>query len=112
MAYREKTDAELKKYLPIGEIIKELKEEPHTIRFWEDQFFLSIHRSSKGYREYSAEDFDKIREIHRLLRVELYTIEGAKRQLRLAKRGQLVNCGRLFCCHKTPCVAHESVSNS
>ncbi len=58
--------------------------EPHVLRYWEDEFrfYLRIERSKRGQRVYTAEQVERLREVHRLLKVELYTHEGAKRQLR------------------------------
>jgi len=71
--------------LRVGDVARMLNEPTHVLRYWEDEFakWLPIERH-RGQRLYSPRMLENLREIQRLLRVELYTIEGAKRQLRLA----------------------------
>lgn len=70
----------------VGDVVRLLDETPATLRFWEHEFgnWLRPLRSKSGQRVYTAHCLDNLRTVQRLLRVELYTIEGAKRQLRLA----------------------------
>jgi DNA-binding transcriptional MerR regulator len=55
-----------------------------VLRFWETQFpgVLRPVKSSGGQRVYSRKDVENAAAIQRLLYVERYTIEGARRALR------------------------------
>lgn len=78
-----------KLYWTIGELAKELDVAPTLLRFWEKEF-KEIHPKRKNnitkHRRYSKKDVGWIEYIYYLVRVELYTIEGAKRQLSLEKK--------------------------
>lgn len=66
----------------IGDVCRQLDEEPHVLRFWESEFQLRPNRSKKGQRVYTEAHLAKLRLIRFLVRDELYTLEGAKRQIR------------------------------
>jgi DNA-binding transcriptional MerR regulator len=70
----------------IGDVARLLNETPVTLRWWEVEFaqWLKLEHSKSGQRVYTSQTFSTMAEIQRLLRVELYTAAGAKRQLRLA----------------------------
>jgi DNA-binding transcriptional MerR regulator len=67
-----------------GDLARLLGEERHVVHYWEKAFGIRSRRSIGNQRYYMPGDVARFKEIRRLLRVELYTIEGAKRQLRLA----------------------------
>lgn len=71
----------VKKYWDIGEIERLLNEQACNIRYWCKMFGLELHRSKNNYRKFTKEDVIRLTEIHRLLRVDRYTIEGAKKKL-------------------------------
>lgn len=74
-------------WLRIGDVVRLLGEKEHVVRWWQNQFGLApetVHVTEGGQCLYPPRAVMVLREIHRLLRVELYTVEGAKRQLRLA----------------------------
>jgi len=54
-----------------------------TLRFWEKEFkdFLEPERTQSNQRRYDEESVDLIRRINYLVKVEGYTIEGAKKKL-------------------------------
>ncbi|MCX6640084.1 MAG: MerR family transcriptional regulator [bacterium] len=54
-----------------------------TIRFWEKEFqeFLRPLRTQGNQRRYSRDDIDVIEKINDLVRVEGFTLEGARRKL-------------------------------
>lgn len=81
-----------KSHVRIGDLARWLDVDTHVIRFWQDEFkaFTRVFRSRSGQRWYSREQCELFREIQRLLHTELYTIEGAKRQLRLRRQGDHV----------------------
>lgn len=66
----------------IGELAELLGETAVTIRFWESEFRITPARNAGGHRVYSPTQVAKLRLIRWLLHVELYTVAGAKRQLR------------------------------
>ena len=56
-----------------------------TLRYWEKIFqeFLDPHRTGGNQRTYSLEDVQRILTIKRLLKIEMYTVSGARRRLGL-----------------------------
>ena len=76
-----------KRYYHIGEVCDLLGVAPSCARFWIKTFGLGVKRGRGAggmMRLLTAANVEELREIHRLLEVEMFTIEGAKRQL--AKR--------------------------
>lgn len=81
-----------KRYYTIGEVAKLLELTTPTIRFWLCEFEVDYkirrtHRGNNGTedRRFVSGDIELLKEIKRLLTVELYTIPGAKRQLEIMK---------------------------
>ena len=76
--------AEIKKlYYSIGELGALMDLESHVLRYWETEFEqLNPRRNRAGRRVYTAEDIAVVERILHLLRVEKYTIEGAKQVMR------------------------------
>lgn len=80
-----------KPWYRIGEVARWLDVEPYVIRYWETEFGFWV-RPERGrakneqsrQRIYSRRHLVMLATIRELLYVELYTIAGAKRQLRLA----------------------------
>ena len=68
-------------YYRIGDVARALDVETHVIRFWEEEFRLRPLRSRKGQRVYTEKHLAKLRLIRFLVRQELFTLEGARRQL-------------------------------
>lgn len=70
----------------IGDVARLLGETVPTLRWWERELapYAPVQYMLRGHRWYKPEQLEQWCEIQRLLRVELYTTEGAKRQLRLA----------------------------
>lgn len=84
MPYKEKPIE--KRYFTVGEVAGMLDVQPSAIRYWIDEFDMehAIKRRNDGLREYrklTPQDVAKLTEIHRLLKVEMFTLQGAKRQL-------------------------------
>ena len=70
-------------YFRIGEVARLLGVAPHVIRFWETEFkSLRPQKSRTGQRVYTRRDVERLATIHRLLKEERYTIEGARKHLR------------------------------
>lgn len=70
--------------LSIGDVAKITGLPAHTIRYWEREFteFCSPNRTPGHQRRYCERDIEVIEEIRHLLKVEGFSIAGAKRQLR------------------------------
>jgi len=58
-----------------------------TLRFWEKEFkdFLEPLRTAGNQRRYDETSLDAIRQINHLVKVEGFTIEGAKKKLEAMK---------------------------
>ncbi len=68
----------------IGEIAEILQVAPSLIRFWEKEFdSLKPRKTSGGTRKYSKEDLSLLKTIYQLVKVEGYTLQGAKEKLKL-----------------------------
>jgi DNA-binding transcriptional MerR regulator len=66
----------------IGAVSDRLGLEPHVLRYWESEFDeLSPAKDSAGRRVYREEDIAMLERIHHLLKVEKYTLEGARQVL-------------------------------
>ena len=54
-----------------------------TLRYWERVFqeYLDPNRTGGNQRSYTMEDVQRILTIKRLLKIEMYTVSGAKRRL-------------------------------
>ena len=53
------------------------------VRYWESEFEQLCPRKNRaGRRVYTHEDYAVVQRIHELLRVDKYTLEGAKQVLR------------------------------
>lgn len=84
MPYKEKQIEKL--YWSVGEVAQMLDIYPSAVRFWLREFNLDGKVKRRGdhqgdYRKLTRKDVEVLKEIHRLLYVELYTIPGAKRQM-------------------------------
>jgi hypothetical protein len=72
--------------MSLSEIGRELGESSASLYHWFKCFrrYIGEPKADSLYMWFRPEQAARFRELSRLLRVELYTIEGAKRQLRLA----------------------------
>ncbi len=76
-------------YYTIGEVSEILNTPASQLRFWSGEFDLKIRKNRKGDRLFQKEDMEMLRQIRYLLKVEGYTIEGAKKHLKLNKNIEL-----------------------
>ena len=69
-----------KLYYSIGEVAKMFGVNTSLIRFWEKEFgkWIKPHRSKSGSRYYTKDNIDQIRAVYKLVKVEGYTLQGAK----------------------------------
>ena len=71
-----------KLYFRIGEVSELAETKPYVLRYWETEFpTLKPVKSATGHRLYRRSDVEMILEIKRLLYVEGFTIEGARKYL-------------------------------
>lgn len=71
-----------KRYFTITEVAQELDVKPSMLRYWEKEFRqLNPRTNSRGKRFYTRKDIDLIVQIHRLVKEERFTIDGARKIL-------------------------------
>lgn len=72
-----------KRYYRIGEVSEITGIKPYVLRYWESEFrWMTPVKSRSQQRLYRARDIEIVELIKRLLYVERFTIEGAKKKLR------------------------------
>ena len=70
-------------YFSISEVAEMFDVNASLLRFWEKEFpQLQPRKNSKGNRMYSKKDIELFKKIHELVRVQGFTLEGAKNALR------------------------------
>ena len=78
-----------KLYYSIGEVSKLLDVNPSLLRFWEKEFQLEVSKKNKkGNRLFTVKEIEKINKIYNFVKVEGYTLEGAKKALKLKEEKQ------------------------
>ncbi len=71
-----------KLYYSIGEVGEIVDQEPHVLRYWEQEFeVLSPRKNRAGRRVYTEDDVETVERIRHLLKDEKYTIEGARQAI-------------------------------
>lgn len=68
-------------FYTISEVSSKYEEPQHVLRFWEREFELLKPMQSSNRRYYRQEDLKILSTIQKLLREDLFTIEGAKKKL-------------------------------
>ena len=72
-----------KLYYSIGEVSTFLDVNPSLLRFWEKEFELEVSKKNKkGNRLFTTKEIEKINKIYQLVKVEGYTLDGAKKALK------------------------------
>ena len=82
-----------KLYYSIGEVSKLLNVNPSLLRFWEKEFQLEVSKKNKkGNRLFTVKEIEKINKIYHFVKVEGYTLEGAKKAIKLkeVKQGNVI----------------------
>ncbi len=69
------------RFYTVTQACKKLGVEPYILRYWEEEFGLTVKRNSAGRRMYLEEQLELLATIKHLVRHEKLTIKGAKRQL-------------------------------
>lgn len=71
-----------KLYYSIGEVAGIFKVNTSLIRFWEKEFkFEASKKTAKGNRLYTVKDIENFNKIYHLVKIEGFTLEGAKNRL-------------------------------
>ena len=72
-----------KLYYSIGEVSDFFQVNASLLRFWEKEFNFEIaKKTKKGNRLFSVDEIEKINKIYQLVKVQGFTLEGAKNQLK------------------------------
>ena len=77
-----------KKYFRISEVAQILNVTQSKIRFWNEKFNIGAQLGDHG-RLYTREMVAKLHVIYTLLKVDKFTIEGAKQKLNESKQNNL-----------------------
>ncbi len=81
-----------KRYYSIGELAKAFQVNASLIRFWEGEFdILKPKKNNKGNRLFTTKDVENLKIIYRLVKENGYTLEGAKKKLRVKKETLITN---------------------
>ena len=81
-----------KLYYSIGELAKLLNVNPSLLRFWEREFKLIVaKKNNKGNRLYSVKEIQEINKIYQLVKIQGFTIEGAKKALKIKTTVTVLN---------------------
>jgi DNA-binding transcriptional MerR regulator len=76
-----------KLYYSIGEVSKLLDVNSSLLRFWEKEFKLEVQKKNKkGNRLFSPKEIEKINKIYQLVKVKGYTLEGAKKAMKIKEK--------------------------
>lgn len=78
-----------KAYYSIGETAKMFQVRTSHIRFWAVQFALKMRTNRKGDRLFTPENIEQLKLIHHLVKVQGFTIAGAKSKLKELKHTKL-----------------------
>lgn len=72
-----------KLYYSIGEVAEMFDVNASLIRFWEKEFKnIKPKKNKKGNRLFTQKEIDQLKRIYQLVKVEGYTLEGAKLALK------------------------------
>lgn len=74
-------------YYKIGEVAEIVGVKPYVLRFWESEFSsLKPAKTPSKHRLYRRRDVDTLLQIKRLLHDERFTIDGARKRLRIMQK--------------------------
>jgi len=82
MPYKEKETTKL--FYSIGEVADMFDVNASLIRFWEKEFssLLQFSKDTRGNRQFTEQDISKLRILHDLIKVQGFTLDGAKKHLK------------------------------
>lgn len=73
-----------KLYFKIGEVAKIVGVKPYVLRYWESEFtVIKPGKTRSKHRLYRRKDVEALLRIKELLHAKRFTIEGARRQLKI-----------------------------
>lgn len=76
-----------KLYFKIGEVARIVGVKPYVLRYWETEFpMVRPGKTRSKHRLYRRRDVEVLLEVKRLLHAERYTIDGAKKRLKVPTR--------------------------
>ena len=77
-----------KLYYTIGEVSEILGESSSLVRFWTNSFsrYLKPKRNAKGNRLYTQEEFEVLKQILLLVKVQGMTLDGAAKKMSSDKK--------------------------
>jgi DNA-binding transcriptional MerR regulator len=76
-----------KLYFKIGEVASIVGVKPYVLRYWESEFSLVRPTKTRSrHRLYRPKDVETLMQIKRLLHDERFTIEGARKRLKLQQK--------------------------
>lgn len=75
-----------KQYYSIGEVAGLFKVRTSHIRFWTNEFELTVRTTSKGDRLYTPGNIMELKSIYHLVKERGFTIHGAKARLKDSQR--------------------------
>lgn len=85
-----------KLYYSIGEVADLLQVNASLLRFWEKEFELKVSkRNKKGNRLYAVKEIEKINKIYALVKVKLYTLDGAKQAMKSKNISQIYDAKQM-----------------
>ena len=85
-----------KLYFKIGEVAGITKVKPYILRYWESEFkIISPRKSQAKQRVYTKRDLELILDIKKLLYKDKFTLEGAKKQIKIiqSEKAKQLNFG-------------------
>ncbi|MCS6981210.1 MAG: MerR family transcriptional regulator [Flavobacteriales bacterium] len=86
-------EEDLKIFYSISEVARHLGVNASLIRFWEKEFpQLKPRKNSRGERLYTKKDIQLLERIYHLVKVEGFTLEGARRHLNKRSRSSSQPC--------------------
>lgn len=75
-----------KKFFKISEVAEKFKVQASLLRFWEKEFkALNPQKTKRGDRLYSLQDIEVIEQIYQLVKIQGYTLQGARELMTLQK---------------------------
>lgn len=78
-----------KLYYSIGEVAAIFDVNTSLIRFWEKEFaIIQPKKNKKGNRLFTVKDIEHFNKIYQLVKMEGYTLDGAKKALKLRENGE------------------------
>jgi len=81
-----------KMYYSIGEVAEFLDVNTSLLRFWEKEFQFEISKKNKkGNRLFTVKELEKINKIYQLVKIEGYTLDGAKKALKSKESRPVAN---------------------